>query len=295
MTRHIGTRTIHIAFVVLTLILIAVGASCVEKKAANTSADPLSLCVVFENNDALDPDVETEFEATYADYAHLLGETLGPEHILRHRCQHLDSLDQVQQHYIETSIQELPELVKDTFAPDWNTWAEWQVFSEKYRQGDELWYFACPRSPAGRHNLARGYVITRDGRLAAMILNRTVTFHASYADYESLLRGVATEEKIMAWKRLALKSPEELRQHYCSHFGPDSSRILLEEQCSLDEAGIGRTKWDHWHVFGRKYGDGDQLWYFESPAETWNGPHGRCGYLITRNGRLHAILVVAIS
>ena len=295
MKKHLVSRTTHVALVVLALILIAVGASCVEKNTANTSPDPLSLCVVFADNDALDPDAETEFDATYADYAHLLGETVGPADILRYRGQRLDSLDQVQQHYTRTSIQELPELVKDTFAPDWSVWAEWQVFSEKYRQGDELWHFACPRSPAGRHNLARGYVIVRDGRLAAMLLNRTVTFHASYADYESLLRGVATEEQIIAWKRLALNSREQLRQHYRSHFGPDSSRILLEERCNLDEAGIGRTKWDHWHVFGRKYEAGDQLWYFESPAETWNGPYGRCGYLITRNGRLHAILVVAIS
>lgn len=295
MTRHTVSRTAHIAFVVLTLILIAIGTSCVEKKATNTSADPLSLCVVFADNDTFDPAMQSEFDATYADYAHLLEETAGPADILRYRGQRLDSLDQVQQHYIETSVQELPDLVKDTFTPDWSTWPEWQVFSDKYRQGDELWHFAGPSSQGGKHSSGRGYIIVRDGRLAAMILNRAVTFHASYADYESLLRGVATEDQVAAWKQVPLDSLEDLRQHYCSHFGPDSPRILLEERCSLDEAGIRSTKWDHWHVFGRKYGGGDQLWYFESPSETWNGPHGRCGYLITRNGRLHAILVVAIS
>ncbi|HPC95471.1 MAG TPA: hypothetical protein PLU87_11040 [Sedimentisphaerales bacterium] len=296
MKRHLVSRTTHVVFGVLSLVLVAVGASCIdEKKAANTSSDPLSLCVVFADDDGFDPNIQSQFEATYADYAHLLDGTLGPADILRYRGQRLDSLDQVQQHYIETSLQELPDLVKDTFAPDWSTWPEWQVFSEKYRQGDELWHFTCPPAPGGRYNPARGYIIVRDGRLAAMLLNRAVTFHASYSDYESLLRGVATEDQVMTWKRVPLNSLEEVRQHYRSHFGSDSSRILLEERCSLDEAGIGNTKWDHWHVFGRKYEAGDQLWYFESPSETWNGPQGCCGYLIARNGRLHAILVVAIS
>jgi hypothetical protein len=292
MRNRIISRTVRMAVVVLLPGLIAIGTSCTQET-ASTSAEPLSSCVVFADYDVSDPAAQTEFEAAYADYAHLLNGTVSQEDILRSRQQRLDSLDQLKQHYLRTSVRELPDLVKDAFAPDWNTWAEWQVFSEKFHQGDELWDFACPPSQTERHSPGRGYVIVRDGRLHAMLLNRTVTFHASCADYESLLCGVATEDQIMAWKQQPLNSLEELRQHYYAHFGRDSSRILLEERCRLDDGAP--TKWNHWHVFGRKYEAGEQLWYFESPAETWNGPSGRCGYLITRDGRLQAILVVAIS
>jgi hypothetical protein len=292
MRNRIISRAARMAVVALVLALMFVGPSCAQKT-ANTSTKPLSSCVVFADNDVPHPAARAEFDATYADYAHLLNGSVSQEDILRHRQQRLDSLDQLKQHYLRIFVRELPDLVKDAFVPDWNAWAEWQVFSEKFRAGDELWYFALPTSGTVSRAGRRGYLIIRDGKLHAMLLNRTVIFHASCADYESLLRGVATEDQIVAWKQQPLNSLEELRQHYCVHFGPDSSRILLEGRCSLD--GSAPTKWNHWHVFGRNYDAADQLWYFESPVETWNGPSGRCGYLITRNGQLQAILVVAIS
>ncbi len=127
-----------------------------------------------------------------------------------------------------------------------------------------------------------------------MLLNRTVVFHASYADYETLLARVATQEEIVDWKQQQFASLEDLRRHYRSHFREGSSRILLEDHCNLSDTATP-TKWDHWQVFGRSYQTGDELWYFESPAKTWNGSAGRCGYLVLRDGHLHAILVVAIS
>ncbi|MDI6451263.1 hypothetical protein [Anaerobaca lacustris] len=287
MRRHTVTRAIRIVLVVLTLAFVGIGASCM-KEVATARQEPLYSCVVFADDAS-----EATFDAGHADYAHLLG-TATPEDILNHRQRRLGSLDQLKQHYHRTFTQGLPPLVRDTFTPDWDTWAEWQVFREKVGPGDELWHFALPASGAGSQSPRRGYAVVRDGELHAMLLDRTVVFHASYADYEPLLCGVADEEQIVAWRRQRLDSLEELRRHYCDHFGPDSTRILLEERCRLDERGDASTKWDRWHVFGRRYRTGDQLWYFESPAETWNGPLGRCGYLITRDGRLHAILVVAI-
>ncbi len=289
MRRHTVFRAIRIVLVVLTLAFVAIGASCM-KKAATASQEPLYSCVVFADGDA----GETTFDAAYADYAHLLGPAT-PQDIVNHLQQRLGSLDQLKQHYHRTFTEGLPALVKDAFTPNWDTWAEWQVFAEKFGPGDELWQFAVPASSAGGQRAVRGYAIVRDGGLHAMLLDRTVVFHASYADYAPMLQGVADEEQIVAWKRQRFDSLEELRRHYGDHFGPDSTRILLEEECRLDESSNPSTKWDRWHVFGRRYQAGDQLWYFESPAETWNGPFGRCGYLITRDGRLHAILVVAIS
>lgn len=288
------SRSAHIAIVALVLAFMAIGASCM-RETAKISDQPLSSCVVFADYDVSDAASHQGFDATFADYAHLLDGTVSEDDILNHRRQRLDSLDQLKQHYLRTFARELPPLVKDTLAPNWNEWTEWRVFSDRFRQGDELWHFALPASDAHRHGLRRGYAIIREGKLHAMLLNRTVVFGARYADYESLLKGVATESQILAWKQQRFDSLEAIGQHYGAQFGPDSSRILLEPRCRLGGSGGPLTKWDHWHVFGRNYRAGDQLWYFESPAASWTGPTGRCGYLILRDGQLHAILVVAIS
>lgn len=294
MKKHAISRTVHVTVVVFALTFIAIAASCTQETAQKLD-QPLSSCAVFADRDFSGPAAQTEFDASYADYAHLLDGTLREAQILSHRQQRLGSLEQLQQHYCKTFAKDLPALVRDAFAPDWNAWAEWQVFSERYRPTDELWYFACPASQAGRHASRRGYIIVREGKLHAMLLNRTVVFHASYADYETLLHRVATQEQIVGWRQQGFDSLEGVREHFCTHFGDGSPRILLEECCNLAEAGGAPTKWNHWHVFGRSYEPGDELWYFESPADTWNGPAGRCGYLVLRDGQLHAILVVAIS
>ncbi len=293
MKTHTAYEAVRIALVVSVLAFVAVSASCM-RKAATIHPEPLHSCVVFADHDTPEVASKATFDAAYADYAHLL-DTTTQQDILSHRRQRLGSLDQLKQHYHQTFVRPLPELAREAFEPDWSTWAEWQVFSQRWRQGDELWHFALPASGTDSRAPRRGYAIVRDGRLHAMLLNRTVVFHASYADYEPLLCGVATEEQIAGWRQQRFDSLEKLHQHYGEHLKADSSRILLEERCSLEEAGGALRKWDRWHVFGRKYRAGDQLWYFESPAETWNGPFGRCGYLITRDGRLHAILLVAIS
>ncbi len=293
MRKYAMSRTVHLAVVVFALVFIAIAASCTHET-AQRSNQPLSTCAVFADRDFSEPMPHGEFNASYADYAHLLDGTLSEREILSHKQQRLASLEQLQQHYRRTFARGLPALVRDAFAPDWNAWAEWRVFSTKYCTGDELWYFTCPVSQPGRHTPRRGYVIIREGKLTAMLLNRTVVFHASYADYEILLRRVATEEQIVGWKQQQFDSLDEVREHYCGHFADGSPRIVLEERCNLSGAKTP-TKWDHWHVFGRRYEAGDELWYFESPGDTWNGPAGRCGYLVLRDGQLHAILVVAIS
>ncbi len=293
MNRCIVSRTIRTAAVFFLSALIAMGASCMEE-AATIPHEPLHSCVVFPDGEASEAKLELRFNASHLDYAHLL-ESATEQDILDHRRKRLGSPDGLKQHYRRTFVRELPDMVKEAFAPDWDTWTEWRTFHEAWRQGDELWYFLLPVSGTNSRAPRRGYVIIRDGKLHAMLLNRTVVFHASYADYEPLLCGVATEDQIVGWKQQPFASIEELCRHFREHFGPDSSRIVLEDRCTLDEAGEGGSKWDRWHVFARQFGQGDRLWYFESPAETWSGPFGRCGYLITRHGRLHAILVVAIS
>lgn len=293
MRKYAISRTVHVTVIISALVFAAMVTSC-NQETARTSDQLLSSCSVFADRDFSQWATHQEFEASYADYAHLLRGTLGEDEILRHRRQRLESLEQLREHYCETVARDLPALVRDAFTADWNAWTEWQVFSEKYRPDDELWYFACPVSREGKHATRRGYVILRDGELAAMLLNRTVVFHARYADYETLLNRVATQEQIVDWRRQRFDSLEELHQHYCSRFQEGSSHILLEDRCDIGATGTP-TKWDHWQVFGRSYEAGDELWYFESPAETWEGPAGRCGYLVLRDGQLHAILVVAIS
>lgn len=294
MNRCIISRTIRTATVLFLSALIAISASCM-KEAATIPHEPLHSCVVFADGEASDGAFEARFNASYADYAHLLDESTTEQDILDHRQKRLGSPDGLKKHYGRTFVRELPDMVKEAFTPDWDTWSEWRAFRGAWRQDDELWYFVLPASGTDDRTPRRGYVIVRDGKLHAMLLNRTVVFHASYADYEPLLCGVATEEQIVGWRQQPFASVEELCGHYREHFGPDSSRIVLEDRCTLDKAGEGDSKWDRWHVFARQYSQGDQLWHFESPAETWNGSFGRCGYLITRHGRLHAILVVAIS
>ncbi len=288
------SRSIHIAVVAAVLAFIAVAASCM-RETASSPEDPLSICTVFADHDVSAPSRWGAFDASYADYVHLFEGTAGADDILNHRQQRLDSLDQLRRHYRRTFVRELPALVKDSFEPDWNRWTEWRVFARKFRPTDELWYFVLPGSKVGRGVPRRGYMIVREGRLHAMLVNRTVVFGAGYNDYESLLRGVATESQILAWKQQQLESLDAVRQHHNVHFGPDSTRIVLEPRCRLGQATGMPTKWDHWHVFGRKYRPGDQLWHFASPADRWTGPGGRCGYLILRDGRLHAMILVAIS
>ncbi len=293
MRKYAISRPVRFTVVVSALVCAAMVTSC-NQETAKRADQPLSSCTVFADRDFSDPVSQGEFNAGFADYAHLLNGTLGEDEILSHRQKRLKSLEQLQEHYCQTFARDLPALVRDAFTPDWNTWAEWQVFSEKYGPDDELWYFACPVPQEGKHAVRRGYVIVRDGQLAAMLLNRSVVFHASYTDYETLLARVATQEEIVDWKQQQFASLEDLRQHYCSHFREDSSRILLEDRCNLSDTATP-TKWDHWQVFGRSCQAGDELWYFESPSKTWDGSAGRCGYLVLRDGQLHAILVVAIS
>jgi hypothetical protein len=294
MKKHVVSKTVHIAIAALMLAFIAIAASCIEET-ARTSDQPLGSCAVFADYDFFDAASQTEFDATYADYAHLFDGTLSESDILSHRQQRLGSLDELRQHYQHTFVKELPALVKDAFSPDWNAWTEWRIFSDKFGQGDELWYFALPASNVDRHTPRRGYVIVRDGQLHAMLLNRTVVFHASYADYVPFFHGVATVSQVLAWKQQQFDSLESLRQHHNRHFGSDSARIVLEPDCRLGQNTSPQTKWDHWHVFGRSYRTGDQLWYFESPAQTWTDLAGRCGYFILRDGQLLAMILVAIN
>ena len=288
------SKGIHIGVVTVVFVFIAAAASCM-RETATLSEDPLSLCTVFADYDVSERSAWGLFDASYADYAHLFNGTADADDILGHRQQRLESLDQLQQHYRQTFVRDLPSLVRDSFEPDWDGWTEWRVFAGKFRSGDELWYFALPKSKVGRGAPRRGYIIVREGRLHAMLVNRTVVFGAGWADYESLLRGVATESQILTWKRQQLESLDAVRQHHSVHFGPDSTRIVLEPRCRLGRAARVPTRWDHWHVFGRRYLPGDQLWYFESPSASWAGPGGRCGYLILRDGELHAMILVAIS
>lgn len=41
-----------------------------------------------------------------------------------------------------------------------------------------------------------------------------------------------------------------------------------------------------WHAFVGRMTDGDELWYFESPAETWAGLSGAAGYALVRSGQI---------
>ncbi len=292
MKDRIVSKGIHSAVVAIVLAFIAVAASCM-RETADTSDDPLSLCTVFADYDVCEAAIQRQFEAAFGDYAHLLDETVGESDVLDHRRERLASLAELRHHYRRTFVRELPALVQDSFEPDWATWTEWQVFAGKFRPGNELWYFVLPESQVGRGAARRGYVIAQGDRLRAMLLNRTVVFGARYADYESLLDDLATESQIVAWRKQQFASLDDLRQHHRDHFGSDSTRIVLEPQCRLGKAAGTPTKWDHWHVFGRRYQPGDQLWYFESP--TWNAPNGRAGYLILREGRLYGMILVAIT
>ncbi len=145
MRKYAISRPVRLTVVVSAMVFAAMVTSC-NQETAQTSNQPLSSCAVFADRDFSDPVSQGEFDASYADYAHLLDGTLDQDEILSHRRQRLESLEQLQEHYGRTFARDLPALVRDAFTPDWNTWAEWQVFSEKYGPDDELWYFACPAS-----------------------------------------------------------------------------------------------------------------------------------------------------
>jgi hypothetical protein len=50
-----------------------------------------------------------------------------------------------------------------------------------------------------------------------------------------------------------------------------------------------------WRVFIGQMTGGDELWFFESPPETWGGLAGRSGYAIVRSGSIVDSMVTAKS
>jgi hypothetical protein len=50
-----------------------------------------------------------------------------------------------------------------------------------------------------------------------------------------------------------------------------------------------------WKDFRAKYRDGDELWYFRSPAETWPRKCGAAGVAIMRGGQVAAHFVALRS
>ena len=45
---------------------------------------------------------------------------------------------------------------------------------------------------------------------------------------------------------------------------------------------------ERWGLFIRNMRDGDELWYYKSPKETWDGFRGVAGYAIVRSGEVVA-------
>ena len=71
------------------------------------------------------------------------------------------------------------------------------------------------------------------------------------------------------------------------------TRLGLSESDLQALSAKGASPWwlEQWRVFISQMGAGDELWFFESPAETWNSLAGRAGYALVRSGRVVASLV----
>lgn len=84
-------------------------------------------------------------------------------------------------------------------------------------------------------------------------------------------------------ERLITTDVHELAKHELADSGVsdvDMQRLLA--------VGLSPRWMEKWHAFiGQMVAD-DELWFFESPAETWNRLAGRTGYALVRSGHIVA-------
>ena len=57
----------------------------------------------------------------------------------------------------------------------------------------------------------------------------------------------------------------------------------------------GGARGDEFDAFASKAKDGDELWWFKSPLESWQNMCGRAGYAILRDGKVIATYVSKMS
>jgi hypothetical protein len=70
--------------------------------------------------------------------------------------------------------------------------------------------------------------------------------------------------------------------------GRESMRLGLSDSDFRELVARGPSpQWlEKWRVFISQMGAGDELWFFESPPETWAGLAGAAGYALVRAGRI---------
>ena len=109
--------------------------------------------------------------------------------------------------------------------------------------------------------------------LVVLVLGNLFVAFGSAEETEQKSADLTDEYLIKSWRQEKL-TLDNINNHYSKMYGHDESFKIRDD--------------NSWKSFEEKIKDGDELWFFTSPPQTWEKLMGWEGYAIFRNDKLIA-------